>query len=400
MVFRKTIVHVYTSQNQFSFGEFVRGTLFLLSYANKNNMILQLNLEEHAMSTYIDVNNFDHGEVIPKIYYDDKDTPRLIDDLTNFKEDSLPLIAIRTNIGIHKNEIDPLSILQFNKLITFTKSIEDNVALRLSSDLINSRVLPSITDSYNVINMYLADTRLDRNQIQSLSTQIRNSIDLSKTSIVIATEYIRRTLTGFLGGLHVPLSTSSPQLSSLEDSIIDFIIASKAKKIYTFTEYNAKLKKVTYDVRESTSLSTLKLPELYYITTTFAGIFPETDFTDGTTKTAAFSYPCGITEDSSENVYVADTMNNCVRKIQGSTVTTLAGSADHVGSTNGIGGLLYGPTGIAVNGSGTIYVLDAVNGLIRTIQNGTIGTLAGSTAGFQDGQGSSVKFKFLYSVNP
>jgi hypothetical protein len=405
MVFKKTIVHLYTNQYPFSFGEFVRGTLFLIQYANKNEMIVKLNIANHSISEYLIIDNYDTRGNHTKVYYDGINLNMLMDDLHEFKTNTAPFIVITTNTGIHKNEIDKLSIIEFNKLISFTPYINDMVNARLTSDLINSRVPPQITDSYNVINMYLANTNLNRSEIQSLSTQIQNSIDLSKTSIVIASnEYIRNTLTEFLGGYHVPLSRSIDSIPVLASNIVDFLITSKSKKIYTFSEYNSKQKKVTYDLRESTSLSIIELPEIYYITEPFAGVYPEAEFTDGTLQTAAFAYPCGITEDTTGNVYIADTMNHNIRKINvNGTVTTLAGSRGQAaGEINGSGeiALFSGPTGVTVDINGNIYVIDAINGLIRKVtSSGLVTTLAGSTAGFQNGTGSSAKFNFMYNNN-
>ena len=406
MVFAKTILHIYTDQYPFGFPEFVRGTLFLMNYANKNNMVVKLNIVNHSISEYVMIDNFDAVGYTPMVYYDTRDLSLLTDALYAFKNDTVPIFAVTTNMGIHKNEVDMVSAIQFNNMITYTPFINDAVNARLSSDLINQMVPPSITQPYNVVNMYLADTRLDRAQIQNLSMQIGRSIDLTKNTIVISSsEYIRRTIPEFLGGLRVPLSVPSVPVPVLADSIIDYIIVTRSKKIYTFTEYNAKMKKVTYNVRESTSLTTLVLPELYYITNTFAGVYPEAEFRDGTTQTAAFAYPCGIAEDTSGNVYVADTMNNNIRQIQPTgEVVTLAGATDQTsGSTDGPGAsaLFFGPTGITVDATGNSYVVDAINGLIRKIaSDGTVTTLAGSTAGFQDGQGSAAQFNFLYATNP
>lgn len=406
MVFAKTILHIYTDQYPFTFPEFVRGTLFLMNYANKNNMVVKCNIVNHSISEYVMIDNFEAVGYTPKVYYDTRDLALLTEALHNFKNDTVPIFAVTTNMGINKNDVDMVSAIQLNNMISYTEFINNSVEARLASDLINSVVPPSITQPYNVVNMYLADTRLDRAQIQSLSTQIGRSINLSKNTIVISSsEYIRTTLTEFLGGYRVPLSSPSQPVPVLADTIIDYIIITKSKKIFTFTEYNAKMKKVSYDVRESTTLSTIILPELYFITTTFAGVYPEAEFTDGTTQTAAFCYPCGIAEDTLGNVYVADTMNNNIRKIQPTgTVVTLAGSRNlGSGSTDGPGSmaLFFGPTGITVDASGNSYVVDSINGLIRKIAaDGTVSTLAGSTAGFQDGQGSDAQFNFLYATNP
>jgi hypothetical protein len=405
---KKTLVYVYSDRHPFSFGEFVSGVLFLLHYANKNRMGVRINIENTPLSDYLIVENY---KIPPgfqtKLYYNDKDSKLLADNLQIFKGNSDSIILITTNSAVHRNEIDSLCMLEFHKLIQFSPEVYEFVNARLRSDLINPVVPPQITDQYNVINMYLANTNLNRSEIQSLSAQIHNTLDLSMTSIIIASnDYIRNTLTEFLGGYHVPLSTRINTLSVLESNIVDFIIVSKSKKIYTFSEYNSKHKKASYDLRESTSLSTLILPETYYTgsttVSTFAGVFPEADFTDGTTNTAAFAYPSGITEDISGNIYIADTMNNNIRKITNNgIVSTIAGShTQATGSTNGIGtnARFSGPTGATTDLIGNVYIVDAINGLIRKIgTNGNVTTLAGSTAGFNDGVGSTAKFKFLYT---
>lgn len=75
------------------------------------------------------------------------------------------------------------------------------------------------------------------------------------------------------------------------------------------------------------------------------------------------------------------------------TVTTLAGS--DAGYADGAGGnaKFYTPTGVAVDASGNVYVADLGNHKIRKVTpDGNVSTLAGSTAGYLDGQGTSAKF--------
>ncbi len=71
------------------------------------------------------------------------------------------------------------------------------------------------------------------------------------------------------------------------------------------------------------------------------------------------------------NVFVADTLNNTIREITASgVVTTLAGSAGVTGSANGplSSATFNNPFGIAVDSSGTLYIADTNNNLIRKIQ--------------------------------
>jgi hypothetical protein len=102
--------------------------------------------------------------------------------------------------------------------------------------------------------------------------------------------------------------------------------------------------------------------------TTLAGSGSE-GYSDGNGISASFYQPYGVAVDESENVYVADSGNRRIRKITPSgTVTTLAGSGSG-GYSDGSGtsaSFSY-PYGVAVDGSGNVYVADASNGRICKI---------------------------------
>jgi sugar lactone lactonase YvrE len=134
------------------------------------------------------------------------------------------------------------------------------------------------------------------------------------------------------------------------------------------------------------------------VVTTLAGAAGVHGSADGTGAGAQFNMPGGLTVDSSGNVYVADNGNATIRKITpAGLVTTLAGFAGHPGSANGTGtgARFHGPQGLTVDGSGNVYVADTLNQLIRKITPaGVVTTLAGAalTPGSLDGSGSGAQF--------
>jgi sugar lactone lactonase YvrE len=142
---------------------------------------------------------------------------------------------------------------------------------------------------------------------------------------------------------------------------------------------------------------------------TFAGtgVAAHTDST-GNGGTARFNNPNGICIDfAKQNLYVADTGNNRIRKIVippsgnvSGAVTTVAGSGT-AGSANGSGtnASFSGPKGITITSSGTLYVADTANDIIREITpGGIVATLAGKAntppyyTQIADGIGDAARF--------
>jgi len=118
--------------------------------------------------------------------------------------------------------------------------------------------------------------------------------------------------------------------------------------------------------------------------TTLAGLpgRPTWSTVDGTGPDASFRAAAGVAVDSSGNAYVTDRYDAVVRKItpQG-VVTTIAGSADQRAYVDGVGSAarFEGPTGIAVDTNGNIYVADTLISKIRKITPaGVVTTFAGA----------------------
>lgn len=108
-------------------------------------------------------------------------------------------------------------------------------------------------------------------------------------------------------------------------------------------------------------------PVLTTAVTTLAGNIQGS--ADNTGTLASFSFPVSITTDGT-NLYVADNANHAIRKIVIATgvVTTVAGTGA-LGSVNGTGTLasFNGPGGITTDGN-NLFVADTFNHEIRKIQ--------------------------------
>lgn len=116
---------------------------------------------------------------------------------------------------------------------------------------------------------------------------------------------------------------------------------------------------------------------------------------DGPGQTATFQGIADIAHDAAGNIYVADSGNLAIRKIDtNGNVTTFAGSGVS-GSQDGQGtaASFDFPIDLDFDESGNLYVADLNNQRIRKIlPDGTVSTLAGSTRGYQEGQGSAAQF--------
>jgi DNA-binding beta-propeller fold protein YncE len=102
-----------------------------------------------------------------------------------------------------------------------------------------------------------------------------------------------------------------------------------------------------------------------------------------------FSGPVGIVTDAAGNVYVADSGNGRIRKIDtGGNVTTIAGGGND-SKTDGIpptSAAMSGPSTVWVDPTGAlIYVIDTGNNKIRKISGGSIVTVAGGGSFKSDG---------------
>jgi Uncharacterized conserved protein len=159
-----------------------------------------------------------------------------------------------------------------------------------------------------------------------------------------------------------------------------FGIAADGKNLYVADTWNNSIRRI------DAAAGTLA---------TIAG-FGSPGHEDGLGRGARFSHPFGIATDG-ENLYVTDYDTSLIRKvaIESGAVTTIAGSKGE-GDSDGPGAeaRFSHPSGVATDG-GSLYVADTLNNKIRRIDiaTGEVDTLAGSAAaGMSDGTGAQASF--------
>lgn len=137
---------------------------------------------------------------------------------------------------------------------------------------------------------------------------------------------------------------------------------------------------------------------------TSAGLAPHPGTEDGVGFLARFNGPLGVGSDEQGNLYIADSGNHTIRKINQATssVRTLAGTATQSGSVGGIGAAarFFSPWAVVGDGAGSLYISDTANHAIRKLDlaTGAVSTLAGNltdtvaTPGSSDGDGTAASF--------
>lgn len=127
---------------------------------------------------------------------------------------------------------------------------------------------------------------------------------------------------------------------------------------------------------------------------------------DGSAATSALiSQPYSVAADASGNLYIADFGNARIRKVSASgTISTFAGTGTSGYSGDGAAATsakLNNPVGVAVDGSGNVYIADFGNSVIRKVNtSGVISTVAGTgTAGFSGDGGAATSAKLNSPVH-
>ena len=128
-----------------------------------------------------------------------------------------------------------------------------------------------------------------------------------------------------------------------------------------------------------------------------AGSAGGTNGDGGPATSAQLYWPLGVSADISGNVYISDSNNNRIRKVNSAgIVSTIAGTggAGSAGGTNGDGGpatsaALNNPSGLSVDTSGNVYIPEGYQKIRKVSSSGIITTFAGTGQNGSNGDGGA-----------
>jgi sugar lactone lactonase YvrE len=393
MVFRKTIVQVYSGNEPFGFDDFVRGTLRLLNYAIDHNIDVKINISGSEFEQYMIVSNYEYNtnRIKPKIYYMNVDNQALIQDLDAFMKTSDSIFVVTSNMWLDRTDIYNLSYVKFDTMVRYKETLYQLAEQKVRDNLLYRPQSDNLLYGYSIIYAQRDEAcyNITTRQVSSLAIQIRQNLDMNKDMMVfsnsmsfrnILSQYIEMNSGAIQGVDDSDIDISSTDIiPTVHDLLIDFIILLKAKKIYRFIygkierSHNIKfiesLHKEQYlNVYEAAfdinsiigNLETTLIP-LYYETHTLVN----NDILDR---------PTGVAIDSSGNLYIADTYNHLIRKLDTSGNLSIYAGTGISGYTNGEPHVAQfnQPTAIAVDMRGNLYVADTQNHAIRIIERNNV----------------------------
>ena len=196
MVFRKTIVQVFSGKEPFGFDDFVKGTLRLFNYAIDHNVDVRINVAGSEFEQYMIVNNYiyDSVNITPKVYYMHADQETIIKDLDVFIASTDPVFVVTSNVWLDRNDIYNLSYVGFDSLVRYREALYNAAEQKVRNNLLHRPQSDNLMYGYSIIYVqcdefkYRATTR----QIASLANQIRRSLDMNK-DIMLFTSNIQLT---------------------------------------------------------------------------------------------------------------------------------------------------------------------------------------------------------------
>ena len=380
--------------------------------------------------------NYDITTIQPKIYHMDVDQVTLIKDLDDFMLSPDPIFVLSSNVWLDRSDIYNMSFVGFDSVVRFRDFLYAAAAEKVAANLLYrpGGASDNLLYGYTIIYVNRGDFQFKSTaqNIFSLARQIRQNIDLNKDIMVFSNSIqLRKVLSQYIEMNSAAVQTINESdidinvvesLPTIQDIIIDYIILMNSKKIFRFTDTSMKtghnirygtkedvltnVYETAFDINNIIGNLEITTVPLYHITYTIVGCAgpvnparftfqnavrvdasgnPRSHSTisqPGISTDSSGNYisqlnnPSGVAMDSLGNLYIADTGNNriCMVDVSGN-FTTYAGSANGVAGyldSGSSGALFNGPTSIAVDKFGRIFVADTGNNAIRVIEKNSV----------------------------
>jgi uncharacterized protein (TIGR03437 family) len=163
----------------------------------------------------------------------------------------------------------------------------------------------------------------------------------------------------------------------------DGLAVDAAGNLYVADADNHRVRKVT----SNGTISTVAGNNLYR----FSG-------EGGLAVNATLNFPNGLTLDAAGNLYIADTQNDCIRKVSAGSISSFGGgSLTFFGNQPIANPGLNQPAAVVLDPSGNLYISDSLNNHVRKVTpNGTITTAAGDGTPRYFGDGGPATSASLY----
>ena len=409
MVFKKAIIQVYSRNNQFSFDDFVKGTLRLLNYATDRNIDLKINISGSEIEKYTTVSNYnyDNINITPKVYFNGIDNLLLINNLDTFVMSTERIFVITSNVSLDRCDIYNSSYLTFDKLLRYNDELYNAADSKVMANILTRNNSDNLKYGYNIIYIDKDDRyfKTTVRYIYSLANQIRSSINMNHDTMVLSNSIqLRKIVSEYIVMSSLAVKTIDdsdidigPTMSipDIREVMIDYIILLNARKIYRFShtmvssphtisKYLIKNKATElYEVALNTNgiiwnLKKSDIP-LYYQTHTIVGSPLDLDSS-------------GVCVDSSG--VRLDSSGICVDS-SGVCVDSSGVCVDSSGVfPNPHISLLSNPSGVAQDNMGNLYITDTLHHrILKLDSSNNLHIVAGTdSSGYTDGMYNIAQF--------
>jgi len=232
----KTIIHLYPSvyNNTITkpgIGDFIRGSIFLAQYALQNKMKIIINIANHPIYKYTLEEADKVYTEIPNEFNEGWSSEKIMIFLNKFKNSNRTEVFINCNMFYEKSKVTKHIKNYINSIFKF-KDIYYDMAKNIA------------TEPYEIFHLRTLDNEVE-NPLFSfhLNKKINEQLDINKRNIVLSNNFIlKEEVASRFKLLNVntkPCHTANTlNYRLLEDTVIDFILISRASKIHTFSFYS------------------------------------------------------------------------------------------------------------------------------------------------------------------